>query len=85
MDQNKKVTVNPINKIGNRSLEYLATVTRGNQKITKIKPFIDKYNKEGMNYPSEKYDWKKFKKTNLTIALEILYAKIYTSCCSLKP
>ena len=56
MDQNKKVTVNPINKIGNRSLEYLATVTRGNQKITKIKPFIDKYNKEGMNYPSEKYD-----------------------------
>ena len=28
-------------------------------KITKIKAFIDKYNYEGINYPSEINDWKK--------------------------
>ena len=28
------------------------------QKITKIKIFIDKYNWEGLHYPSEKDDWK---------------------------
>ena len=27
------------------------------QRITKIKPFIDKYNCEGINYPSQKGDW----------------------------
>ena len=43
--------------------------------ILKIKPFIDKYNWEGINYPSEKDDWTKIKKNNLTIAFNILYAK----------
>ena len=32
------------------------------QTITKIKPFIDKYNWEGIDYPSEKDYWKKFEK-----------------------
>ena len=30
----------------------------------KIKPFIDKYNWEGINYPSEKDDWKNIEKNN---------------------
>ena len=34
-----------------------------------MKPFISNYNWEGINYPSEKYDWKKVEKNNLTIAL----------------
>ena len=36
---------------------------------------MDKYNWEGINYPSEKNDWKTFEKNNLTIVLNILYAK----------
>ena len=43
--------------------------------MTKIKPFINKYNWEGINYPSEKDDWKKFEKSNVTIALNVLSAK----------
>ena len=31
-------------------------------KISKIKPFIDKYNWEGINYPSEKDGWKSLRK-----------------------
>ena len=44
-------------------------------KNKKIKPFINKYNWEGINFPSEKDDWKKFEKNNVTIALNVLHAK----------
>ena len=42
----------------------------------KIKHFLDKYNWEGINYPSEKDGWKKIEKNNLIIALNVMYAKI---------
>ena len=41
-------------------------------KNTKIKAFIDKYNWEEIIYLSEKDDWKKFEKNNLTIADNVL-------------
>ena len=43
------------------------------QRITKIKPFINKYNWEWINFPLEKDDLKKFEKNNVTIALNALY------------
>ena len=43
--------------------------------MTKIKRFINKYNWEGINFPSEEIDWKKFEKNNVTIALNVLYVK----------
>ena len=30
------------------------------QRITKIKPFINKYKWKGLKFPSERDDWKKF-------------------------
>ena len=45
------------------------------QRITKIKPFTNKYNWVGINFSSEKDDWKKIKKNNVTIALNDSYAK----------
>ena len=45
-----------------------------------MKPFIDKYNWEGTNYPSEKDDWKNFQKNNLTIALNVLFVKKMDIC-----
>ena len=47
---------------------------KNTERITKIKPFINKYNWEGMNFPSEKDDQKKFEKNSVTIALNVLYA-----------
>ena len=50
------------------------------ERITKIKPFTDRYNWEEINYWSGKNDWKKAKKNNLVIALDVLYnenEKIY--------
>ena len=46
------------------------------QRITKIgEPFISKYKWERINFSSEKNDQKKFGKNNVTIALNVLYAK----------
>ena len=41
----------------------------------KIKPFIDRYNWERINYPSENNDWKKIDKSNLLIAFNVFYSK----------
>ena len=45
------------------------------QRITKIKTFINKYNWEWINVPSDKGDWKNIEKNNVTISLNVLYAK----------
>ena len=44
-------------------------------KNKKIKPFINKYKWEGINFPLEKDDWETFEKNNVTISLNVLYAK----------
>ena len=45
------------------------------QKMSKIKPFINKHNWEGTNVSSENNDLKKNGKNNITIALNVLDAK----------
>ena len=45
------------------------------QRVTKIKPFINKYKWEGINFSSEKDDCKKIEKNNVAIVLNVLYAK----------
>ena len=55
-------------------------VKKDPQIITKYKPFTNKYNSEGINFPSEKCNWKKFEKNKVAIALIVLYVqkeKIY--------
>ena len=61
--KNKKASINPINKKDNRCFQYVVTVAlnheeikKDTQRITKIKSFINKYNREGINFPSEKDD-----------------------------
>ena len=51
-----------------------------------IKPLINKHNWEGINFPSEKDNWKIFEKNNATIDLSVLYAKKRknTSCTCFK-
>ena len=64
--KNKKATINPINKKNNKCLQCTETVAlnhkeikRNPQRMKKIEPFIDKYNWEGINFPSKKDDRKK--------------------------
>ena len=79
--RNKKATINPKNE-NDKCFLYAATVALNHEEIkwnrgrvSNIKPFINKYNCQGINYPSKLDDRKKFEKNNLTIALNILYIK----------
>ena len=59
----------------NSRIKSWKKIKKDPQRITEIKPFINKYNWEEINFSSEKDDWKKFGKTNVTIALNVLCAK----------
>ena len=45
------------------------------ERPSNIKPFINKYNWEGINYPLNIDDWKTFEKNNLPVALNIVYVE----------
>ena len=77
----KKLTINPKNTNDN-FLQYAATVALNYKKInwnpekvSNIKPFINKYNWKGINQPSKINDWETFEQNNPTIALNILNIK----------
>ena len=50
-------------------------IKRDPQIISKIKPFINKYNWSGIKYLSKIDSGKTFEKNNPTVALNILYIK----------
>ena len=45
------------------------------ERVSKITPFIKKYNWNGLKYPWKFEDWKRFEKNNSEKALNILHAK----------
>ena len=56
--KSKKVTINPISKKDNKCFQYVVTVAlnyeeigKHAERITKIKPFINKYKWEGISFP----------------------------------
>ena len=76
---NKRATINPKNKY-NKCFQYSITVALNHQnienhpeRISNIKPFIDKYNWKGIDFPAGIKDWKKFEENNKEVALNILY------------
>ena len=63
--KDKKATIDPINKEANKCFHYVVTVALNHEKIikdlqriTKIKPFTNKYNWKGISFSSEK-KWEK--------------------------
>ena len=76
--KNKKSTTNPKNN-DYKCFQYAVTlalnldkINRDPQRISKIKPFIEQYNWNDIDFPSSSKDWKKFELNN-EIALNILY------------
>ena len=80
----KKSTINPKNN-DDKCFQYAVTLALNLDKITKdpqrvkslIKPFIEKYNWEDIDFPSTSKDWKKFECNN-EVALNILYVPYNT-------
>ena len=80
--KNKKATINPINKKDNKCFQYTVTVALNHEEIKKdpqrianVKAFINKYNWEGINFPSLEDGRKKFEKKNRTVAPNVLHAR----------
>ena len=48
------------------------------RRISKLKPYINKYNWEGIHCPAGSKEWRRFEQNNDTIALNILYAETNT-------
>ena len=80
-------TINPKNKKDEKCFQYATldaldhkNIGKNPQRISKIKPFINKYNWNGIEIPSHEKDWKKFEENNClkTIAVNILYVPYNT-------
>ena len=67
-----KTTIYPKNE-DDKCFHYETTIALNCERVSNIKPFINKYNWEGTNYPSKIGDWKTFEKNNPTIVLNVLY------------
>ena len=82
--KDKKCIVNQKNN-DNKCFQYAATlalnfndIDRNPQRISKIKPFINNYNWNDINFPAAKKDWNKFELNNKNVALNILYIPFNT-------
>ena len=77
--KNKKATINPKNK-DNECFRYAIIaalhhqeIERNPQRISNLKPFVNRYNWKDIEFPSHSKDWGKFKQNNKSIALNILF------------
>ena len=77
----EKATVNPKNTDG-ECFQYAVTVALNyeeinwnTERVSNIKPVLNKYKWKGINYASKTDDWKTFEKNNPTIVFNILYIK----------
>ena len=81
--KDKKSTINPKSN-DDECFQYAVTlalnldkIKKDAQRVSKIKPFIEKYNWEDIDFPSTSKDWKKFECNN-EVALNILYVPYNT-------
>ena len=82
--KDKKCTINQKNN-DNKCFQYAATlaininsIDKHHQRITKIKPFINNYKRNDINFSATKKDWNKFEVNNKNVALNILYVPFNT-------
>ena len=83
----KKATINKKKKKVDKCFQYAAAVALNYgeikwnpERISNIKPFINKYNSDKKNTHQKIDDQKTFEKNNLTIALNVLYTKEMEIC-----
>ena len=81
--KDKKSTINPKNN-DDKCFQYAITsalnlykIKKYPQRVSKIKPFTEKYNWEDIDFPSTSKDWKKFECNN-EVTLTILYVPCNT-------
>ena len=78
----KELIINNNNNFQNAldNMSNHQTIEAQPERISKLKPYINKYNWEGINFPAGSKEWRKFEQNNDTIALNILYAEKKKYC-----
>ena len=80
--KDKKCTINQKNTDNFQYATTLAlnfnNIDKHHQRISKIKPFINNYNWNDINFPAAKKDWNKFELNNKNVVLNILYVSFNT-------
>ena len=73
-DEKEEIINNNNNNNNNNfdALNYQAIETHS-QRISKLKPYINNYNCEGIDFPAGPKEWKKFERSNKKNALNILF------------
>ena len=79
----KKATINPKNN-DDKCFQYAVTlalnldkIKKDPQRVSRIKPFVEKYNWEDIDFASTSKDWQQFECNN-EVALDILYVPYNT-------
>ena len=82
--KNKGATINPKNK-DNECFKYAIIaalhhqeIERNPQRISKLKPSVNRYNWKDIEFPSYSKDWGKFEQNNKSIALNISFTPYNT-------
>ena len=78
--KHKKVTINPQNTKDNKCFQYAIiaalnyqSIDNHSERTSKLKPFIDNYNWDNIDFPTGYKDSSAFDKNNNDIAINILY------------
>ena len=74
----KKETINNNNNNFQNALDdalNYQTIEKDPQRISKLKPYINKYDWDGIKFPAGSKEWQKLEKNNDTLALSILYVE----------
>ena len=69
---NNNNTNNNFQNALNNALNY-QTIETHPERISKLKPYINEYNWEVIDYPAGSKEWQKFEENNETIAFNVLY------------
>ena len=57
----------------NRCIKIIKTLKSHPERISKIKPYINRYDSKEVDFPAQQKVWKKFELNNETIVLNILF------------
>ena len=83
--KHKKVIINPQHTNDNNCFQYsiaaalnYRNIEHHSERISKLKPFIDNYNWDNIDFPAGHKDYSAFEKNNSDIAINILYVPYNT-------
>ena len=74
IDNSNNNNNNDFQNVLDDALNY-QTIEKNAQRISKLKPYINKYNWKGIHFPAGPKEWQKSERNNDTVALNVLYVK----------